>query len=272
MDFSGSTGPVGDRKLSAGSIAGAGSFVLGANELTVGGNNMSTEVSGVISGLLGSLVKVGTGTLTLSGTNTYIGPTTVNAGTLAVNGSIASSVLTTVNAGGTLGGNGTVGSTVINAGGFLVPGPVGTPGTLTVSGNLAFQPGAFYVVQVNPTAASSTNVSGTASLAGTVAAVFLPGTFLERSYTILTAAGGRSGTFDALATSGLPADFLASLSYPGNTAVLNLTAEARSRTDTAEPTPPLVSSPSTRPTSAMRSTTSSTTAARCRQHSCPSLG
>ena len=106
--------------------------MLGANELTVGGNNMSTEVSGVISGLLGSLVKVGTGTLTLSGTNTYIGPTTVNAGTLAVNGSIASSSLTTVNVGGALGGNGTVGDTVINAGGFLVPGPVGAPGTMTV--------------------------------------------------------------------------------------------------------------------------------------------
>ena len=237
-DFSGSTGPVGDRKLSAGSIAGAGSFVLGANELTVGGNNMSTEVSGVISGVLGSLIKAGTGTLTLSGTNAYFGPTTVDAGALVVNGSTASSVLTTVNAGGMLGGSGTVGSTVITAGGFLVPGPVGTPGALTVSGNLAFQPGAFYVVQVNPTAASSTNVSGTASLAGTMAAVFLPGTFLERSYTILTAAGGRNGTFDALATPGLPAGFLTNLSYPGNTALLNLTAELVPEPIPPEPTPP----------------------------------
>ena len=51
VDFSESTGPAGDNKLTAGSIAGAGSFVLGANELTVGGNNLSTEVSGVISGM-----------------------------------------------------------------------------------------------------------------------------------------------------------------------------------------------------------------------------
>ena len=57
---------------------------------------------------------------------------------------------------------------------------------MTVAGNLAFQSGAFYIVQVNPTTASSTNVSGTASLAGTVAAVFAPGTYLVRSYTILT--------------------------------------------------------------------------------------
>jgi fibronectin-binding autotransporter adhesin len=54
VDFSGSIGPAGDRKLTAGSIEGAGSFALGANELTVGGNNLSTEVSGVISGIFGS--------------------------------------------------------------------------------------------------------------------------------------------------------------------------------------------------------------------------
>jgi hypothetical protein len=36
VDFSGSTGPAGDNKLTAGSIAGGGIFQLGANELTVG--------------------------------------------------------------------------------------------------------------------------------------------------------------------------------------------------------------------------------------------
>ena len=68
-----------------------------------------------------------------------------------------------------------MGSTVVNAGGFLVPGPVGVPGTMTVTGNLAFQSGAFYIVQVNPTTASTTNVSGNASLAGTVGADLLAG-------------------------------------------------------------------------------------------------
>ena len=95
-----------------------------------------------------------------------------------------------MNSGAALLGSGTVGTTQVNAGGFLVPGPVGTPGTMTVTGNLAFQSGAFYVVQVNPTTASTTNVSGTASLAGTVAAVFAPGTYVSRSYPILTADGG----------------------------------------------------------------------------------
>src|SRR5262249_39787351 len=184
----------------------------------------------------GSLVKVGTGTLTLSDTsiNTYTGPTTVNAGALIVNGSIASSSLTTVNSGALLGGSGTVGSTLVTTGGTLAPGPIsGTPGTMTVAGNLAFQSGALYLVQVNPTTASITNVSGTASLAGTVNAIFAPGTYgLVRSYTILTA-GLRNGTFGALTTSGLPANFQASLSHPGNTAVIPLTAEL-----VPEPPPP----------------------------------
>jgi len=199
----------------------------------------------------GAVQQNGPGTTILSATSTYTGATAVNAGTLIVDGSIASSSLTTVSSGATLGGSGTVGSTIINSGGAFAPGPSGAPGTMTVAGNLAFQSGALYVVQVNPTTATTTNVSGTASLAGTVHANFLPGSFIQRSYTILTAAGGRSGTFDALATAGLPVNFQASLSYPGNTAVLNLTEPAHT-TDAAQ---------SARSTDAPRSTDPSCAAA-----------
>ena len=99
-----------------GSIAGAGNYALGSKQLTVGSNNLSTVVSGqitdggVFGGTGGSLVKVGTGILTLSGNNTYTGATTINGGTLDVSNSIAASSLTSVNAGGTLTGAGTVGS------------------------------------------------------------------------------------------------------------------------------------------------------------------
>lgn len=84
----------------AGSIAGAGNYVLGANTLTTGSLNTSTQVDGVISGTGGGLTKVGTGTLTLTGTNTYTGATTISAGMLALSGagSIASSSVVTVNA------------------------------------------------------------------------------------------------------------------------------------------------------------------------------
>ncbi|MBB4423040.1 autotransporter-associated beta strand protein [Bradyrhizobium sp. CIR48] len=83
----------------AGSIEGAGNYVLGANTLTTGSLNTSTQVDGIISGT-GGLTKVGTGTLTLAGTNTYTGATTISAGTLAISGfgSISSSSVVTVDA------------------------------------------------------------------------------------------------------------------------------------------------------------------------------
>jgi autotransporter-associated beta strand protein len=198
-DFSASIGPNGDNKLSAGSIAGNGTFYLGANELTVGSNNLSTHVTGVIAdggswgGTGASLIKTGTGTLTLSGTNTYTGATTVNGGTLAVNGSILASSGVTVNSGGVLGGTGTVGNTTIASGGALAPG--NSIGTITVNGNLTFNAGGVYTVEVSPTAADRTNVIGTATLTGaTVQAVALAGSFRAQTYTILNATGGFGGT------------------------------------------------------------------------------
>ncbi|MGA2254373.1 MAG: autotransporter-associated beta strand repeat-containing protein, partial [Thermoguttaceae bacterium] len=56
--------------------------LLGGNTLDTGLDNSSTTFSGMISGNGGSLVKQGTGTFTLAGTNTYGGTTTVSGGTL----------------------------------------------------------------------------------------------------------------------------------------------------------------------------------------------
>src|ERR1035437_3901308 len=129
VDFSGSLGPNGDGRITAGSIADSGFYYIGAgNTLVVGGNNFSTKVSGVIADFLcgcfpgpGALEKVGTGTLTLSGTNTYTGTTTVNGGVLDVEGSIASSSFTTVNANAALTGAGFVGDPMIAHGGLFLP-------------------------------------------------------------------------------------------------------------------------------------------------------
>ena len=51
--------------------------------LTVGGNNASTTYSGTLAGA-GRLVKVGTGTLTLGGANTFSGGTEIDAGTISL--------------------------------------------------------------------------------------------------------------------------------------------------------------------------------------------
>ncbi len=84
-----------------GSLAGGGTtggtVSLGAATLTMGGNGASGTFAGIISGVGGSLIKDGSGNLTLSGANTYTGLTTVNTGVLTV---AHSSALGTV-AGGT---------------------------------------------------------------------------------------------------------------------------------------------------------------------------
>jgi uncharacterized protein with beta-barrel porin domain len=119
-----------------------------------------------------------------------------------VNGSIGDPI---INAGGVLMGTGSVGGTQINSGGTFAPGN-GTAGTsMTIAGNLAFQSGAIYLVQVNPATSSFAIVTGTATLGGaTVNAVFANGSYISKQYTILTATGGVSGTFNPAVVSNNP--------------------------------------------------------------------
>ena len=119
---------------------------------------------------------------------------------------------------GVLAGSGTVGATTVLRGGALQPGGT-TPGVLTVNDSLAFQSGALYVVQVNPTTASRVNATGAATLAGTVQvqAPTLTSRF-NNPYTILTASSV-TGTFDALTT---PTGVVGTLAYSGNAVQLSL--------------------------------------------------
>jgi autotransporter-associated beta strand protein len=142
--------------VTIGSLAGAGSVLLGVNMLTVGSNNLSTTFFGAIedgsAGSGGSLSKIGTGTLTLSGAGTYSGATYVTAGALLVSntrGSATGSGNVAVN-GGTLGGGGIIAGAVTvgtgsNSGAILQP-RFGTNEkvTLTIRGLLTFNADATY--------------------------------------------------------------------------------------------------------------------------------
>ena len=186
-----------------GSLAGNGNTTLNAQTLTTGGNNGTTTHSGVISGAGGALVKNGTGTFTVAGTNTYTGGTTLNAGTLAAaNGSAFGNGNLTVNA-GTLRTSGgplvvdigagniqqTGGTVVFNVGG-TTPGvthdqlrttgtATGTGGTLTLvqqngyllapgdKVNLAAATGGVANGSVNGTPVPSANVNGLGAFSNT---------------------------------------------------------------------------------------------------------
>ena len=223
VDFSATTGANGDNNVSAGSIAGAGSFVVGTNNLVVGALNTSTEVSGVISGNGGGLTKIGTGTLTLSGTNIYTGTTIVSAGMLNVTGAIAGSSVSIAN-GGTLTGTGETGSVSVASGGVLNPsGANSAPGTLTVQGNLTLASGSATMDYIAPTTSSTITVTGTANLNGTLVASAASGTYtVGQRYTLLSAGGGVSGTFAAVNTLGLPSYVKGRLTYEADDVYLYL--------------------------------------------------
>jgi len=125
--------------------------------------------------------------------------------------------------GGVLSGVATIGGLNVLAGGTFAPGN-GTPSTfMTVTGSLAFQSGAQYLVQLNPTTSTTTNGLGSATLGGaTVNANFAAGTYVAKQYIILSAAGGVSGTFGSLVNTNLPANFHTSLSYDAHDVFLNL--------------------------------------------------
>ncbi|HGE8450858.1 TPA: S8 family serine peptidase, partial [Serratia marcescens] len=132
----------------------------------------------------GGLTKQGIGTLVLTGNNTYAGPTLVNQGRLAVNGSVTSAV--SVQNGGIVGGSGTVGSLTARQGGTVAPG--NSIGTLNVAGNVSFEPGSRYAVEVGPNGQSDRIQSGgSATIGGGEVAVTL-----ENSPNLLTQSEVRS--------------------------------------------------------------------------------
>ncbi len=199
-----------------------------SDTLRLGGTaNASFDVSGIGTQYqgFGSVQKVGASAFTLTGETTALTPWSINPGALIVEGSIASSTLTSVSNGGTLSGIGTVGNLVVNGGGVLAPGSAGAPGIMTVAGNLTFQPASFYKVSISDSSThpSSANVTGTATLAGTVNATFGSGYDLRRSYNILHADGGLGNTrFGGV--SGSLSNFGETLSYTPTDVLLGLTA------------------------------------------------
>lgn len=202
-----------------GSVSGAGNITLGT-DLTTGGNNTDDTLSGILSGS-GGVTKEGTGTLTLSGANTYTGATEINGGTLAITGDTSTSAFS-VNNGGTLAGSGTVGDTTVLSGGKLAPSGVST---LTISGDLVMNAGSTLGINAYANGTNSkVATTGTATINGGTVTVHSDsaGTWnTSTDYTILTATGGVTGTFTSVT------DDLAfldpTLTYGANDVMLNLT-------------------------------------------------
>ena len=201
---------------SIGSLGGGGDVLLGAKALTTGGLNTSTSVSGTIGGAGGSLVKVGSGTLTLSGANTYTGGTTVTGGTLAANNASGSATGTggvQVQSGATLAGTGSIAGPVNIAKGGVLSAGNGGAGTLTV-GSLSLANGAVLNYDLGQAGVAGgalndlVNVNGNLQLDGTLnVAQSKGGVFGAGIYRLINYTGGLTDNgLDIGTTPGVAAD------------------------------------------------------------------
>ena len=155
-----------------------------------------------------------TGTVILSGTDTYTGTTTVAYGTLKVDGSIAQSAVTVDN-GAAFGGNGTAGAVTVESGGTFAP---GDPSTITVA-SLTLNSGSYFAEEIGGTSAGTGGAGGydqtyvqqsggAVSLGGASLDLSLVNGFtpsVGQSFTIVDNETGNavSGTFEGLPQDGV---------------------------------------------------------------------
>jgi hypothetical protein len=178
-------------------------YTLGALGGTIDSAGQTSTFSGIFSGP-GPLTVTNTGSggrLSLSGTSSYTGSTTVGHGaTLAVNGSIASSSGLTVQSGGTIAGSGILPTTTIQSGGMLAPG--NSIGTLTVDGALTLASGAISNFEVNGSAADQLVATGPINLAGTLNLAFSGSGYDVLNPYILFSGSSISGAFSSINATG----------------------------------------------------------------------
>lgn len=206
-----------DWAIEAGNLTSAAERFGGRAQIVTGASLTFDQTANAFYGgsLLGNgkFIKAGSGMLLYDGDSSdFAGTTDVTAGELIVGSDAGhtSAVLggsLNVEDGAVLGGHGTVGSGVgsvitIASGGTLAPG--NSIGTFTVNGNLVFDAGSHLAVEVDPagTDADLVHVTGNATLkGGSVAHIGANGAYkLRSSYTILSADGTLSGSFDSVTT------------------------------------------------------------------------
>ena len=181
----------------------------------------AVTLSGQLSGS-GSLTKVDSGTLTLAGSNTCTGPTTIAQGKLVVDGWLTNSAVSV--SGGTLGGTGNLTNVTVYAGGNLAPGDA--PGTLSVNGNLILSAGAVMDYELDTPATSDMISSGSLALNGQRFSDFnftWSGNFAPGIYPLIGFASS-SGSLGAN-TSGTIDGYPATLAVQGNDVVVNVVPE-----------------------------------------------
>ncbi len=213
-----------------GSLFRGGGVALGIATLRIGNLNTSTTFAGSLNDggtTKLALDKVGTGTLTLSGSNNFSSGTSISSGTLLLTGALSSAANAVTLAGGaTLAGTGTVaGSVSVASGGILENGNGGTnalilgalsfAGTATINANYSGTTPALAVTN----ALSTTPASGQVALNITSAVPLANGPHNLISYGSF---GGAASNFTPNVISVLNSRQSASLILNGNNVALQV--------------------------------------------------
>lgn len=190
----------GSLSMQSGTTLDIGTSITALNDIQIAApaNLQVSSGTGALSGTLsgaGGFTKTGSGTLALLGNNSsYTSAATVSTGELKVNGSLGSDL--TISSGSVLRGAGTVGA--ITCSGTLSPG--NSIGTLS-SGSVTLTSASRYLVEFDPGAATSLDVTGTAVLDGTLEVFQTAGSYPSHGqYTIIQTTGGMSGAFASIAS------------------------------------------------------------------------
>ena len=185
---------------SATTISGRASGASGTVTYSIGALNTSTTYGGNIRNSVNStaLTKVGTASLTLSGTNTYTGLTVINDGTLRVDGALSGTTSVTV-FGGTLAGNGAI-SGAVDVQSLATLSPGASIGKLTMTSSLTLQSGSTNVMEINKAAGTNDAVVGLASVTygGTLVINNLAGTLADGDSFKLFDSASYAGAYDTL--------------------------------------------------------------------------
>lgn len=163
----------------------------------VGWKNTDATFAGVIAddGTT-SIIKVGTGKWTLSGTSIYTGATTISNGTLQVDGALGATPVTVY---ATLIGNGTLGGTVtVESGGTLSPGA--SIGQLTIGDSLTLLVGGTNFMEIDKSNGTNDFITAANSITygGTLVVTNLGGTLAEGDRFKVFDSASYSGAFDSL--------------------------------------------------------------------------
>jgi autotransporter-associated beta strand protein len=184
--------------MNAGSILGFDTTNAAGGTFTI---SDAIANSGGISGGARGLRKLGTGSLVLSGSNTYTGATTVEQGSLLVNGQLSTSAVT-VRSGGLFGGSGTLGNVDVLAGGTFSPG--NSPGLISLS-QLALAGTTLMEIDglTRGTQYDAVDVSGLITYGGSMVIDFgssITSAFADNTTFNLFAFGSYSGQFSGITT------------------------------------------------------------------------